>query len=68
MKGGDKPARPLDLRLCLLLALTPRGVTYSVYEIAALVGCAKSTIWQIEQSALRKLRKGARARMLRAGL
>jgi DNA-directed RNA polymerase sigma subunit (sigma70/sigma32) len=64
MKDGEKPATVIDYRLYALLALTPRGVSWSIREISALTGVDKRVIWRIEQSALNKLRAGERARTL----
>ncbi len=47
----------IDLGLAVMSAITPPGVCRTSGEIAAVCGCSKSNIHQIEVAALRKLRK-----------
>ena len=53
-----KPFKPeIDLGLAVLEVLTPPGVRLSLKDIAAVCGCTWQCIFQIEQRALRKLRR-----------
>lgn len=54
---GAKSDPELDERLFALLERTPPGHELSLREIAQAVGCSRSNIWLIEQSAMRKLEK-----------
>lgn len=53
--GKDKTSR-IDLGLALLSRVALPGICYTTQEIAVWCGCTNSAVFQIEQSALRKVR------------
>lgn len=55
----------VEAGLLLLSLVTPRGVCRTQEEIAFVCGCSRGNIWDIEKRAMRKLRSGARAELLR---
>ena len=57
--GAEMTAR-VNLGLALLSRVAMPGVRYSYDEIGAWAGCTNSAIQQIEQRALKKLRKRLR--------
>jgi len=55
----------VEAGLLLLSLVTPRGVCLTLEEIAYVCGCTRGNVWDIERRALRKLRSGVRAELLR---
>lgn len=47
----------IDAGLLVLLAETPPGIELSAEEIAFVCGCSRACIWQIENRAMKKLRR-----------
>ena len=52
-----KKSRAMDENLKLMFAFAAPGWTYSLDEIAECMGCTKERVRQIQDSALRKLRR-----------
>jgi hypothetical protein len=61
VNGAEKTNR-VDLGLAILSFHAIPGVSYDYMEIATWCGCTDSNIFQIEQSALKKLRNALRFR------
>lgn len=55
--GNDLRDGSIDAGLVVLLAVTPRGHTWTQQEIADVCGCARGLIWNIEDRAMKKLKK-----------
>lgn len=60
------PDGSVEAGLLLLSLVTPRGVCLTQEEIAFVCGCTRGNIWDIEKRAMRKLRSGVRAELLKA--
>lgn len=52
-----KKSRAMDENLRAMMAFAKPGWTYTLDDIAEVVGCSKERIRQIQESALRKLRR-----------
>ena len=52
-----KKSRAMDENLKVMLAFASPGWTYTLDDIAEVIGCSKERVRQIQDSALRKLRK-----------
>jgi DNA-binding XRE family transcriptional regulator len=55
----------VDAGLAVLLAVTPRGVTYTQEEIAFVCGCSRANIYSIEKRAMQKLKRACRGAAFR---
>jgi len=52
-----KKSRAMDENLRVMMAFASPGWTYTLDDIAECIGCSKERVRQIQNSALRKLRK-----------
>tara|TARA_R110000824_G_scaffold265887_1_gene454825 strand:+ start:1127 stop:1477 length:351 start_codon:yes stop_codon:yes gene_type:complete len=52
-----KKSRAMDENLRVMMAFASPGWTYTLDDIAECIGCSKERVRQIQDSALRKLRK-----------
>lgn len=55
MRRGHRSSS-IDIGLAVLCAITPRDHNWSLEDIAEICECTRNRIWEIERSALRKLR------------